>query len=289
MTHVGKFGKHYGWLQSNRSGQLRLRGMVSGWQPSAELLAKVANETKASLNLADSPFMPPVYDQQQIGSCVDNAYAAKGEFARAKLGLPGGWVPSRLMLYYDVRAAEGTLPYDDGSTVGDCIMCANFYGFAPEADWPYVPTPADPNSGAFPQGSPPVVHPPSKAYVDGRMHLPVTPLRVQHNLMHLKACVEDGWMIQFGFTVYDSIYDQNGEPVKDLPMPKRGDQIDGGHSVNIVFWDNTHRNADGSLGAFFVRNSWGPSVQVSGYFWIPYAYMMSSLCSDFWTLRKVIT
>ncbi|MDR3449024.1 MAG: hypothetical protein P4M15_04635, partial [Alphaproteobacteria bacterium] len=51
---------------------------------------------------------PPVYDQGQLGSCTANAIAAALEFDMIKQAMPD-IMPSRLFIYYNERAMEGTV------------------------------------------------------------------------------------------------------------------------------------------------------------------------------------
>ena len=60
------------------------------------------------------PSMPPVYDQGQLGSCTGNAIAGAMEYERDRQGLPD-FVPSRLFIYYNERALEGTVSSDAGA------------------------------------------------------------------------------------------------------------------------------------------------------------------------------
>src|SRR6516165_12345961 len=63
---------------------------------------------------------PPVYDQGQLGSCTANAIAAAIQFDRMKEGL-SDFVPSRLFIYYNERAMEGTIASDSGAQIRDGI------------------------------------------------------------------------------------------------------------------------------------------------------------------------
>ena len=86
-----------------------------------------------------------------------------------------------------------------------------------------------------------------------------------------------------GFSVYESMYDSHGNPVKVLPMPSGTDNQIGGHAVLLVGYDDSKQ-------LFTVRNSWGPNVQDHGHFYMPYSYAVDSdLASDFWTIRSMKT
>jgi len=63
-------------------------------------------------------------------------------------------------------------------------------------------------------------------------------------------------------------------------MPASGEKVVGGHCVLAVGYDNSTR-------MFIIRNSWGADWGQSGYFMMPYEYMLGRLSSDFWTIRSV--
>jgi C1A family cysteine protease len=53
------------------------------------------------------------------------------------------------------------------------------------------------------------------------------------------------------------------------------------HAVLTVGYDDAAQR-------FIIRNSWGASWGIKGYFTMPYAYLLSEkLASDFWTIRVV--
>src|ERR1700724_970576 len=64
---------------------------------------------------------PAVYDQGQLGSCTANAIAAALEFDQIKQGLRDVFPPSRLFVYYNERAMEGTISQDAGAMIRDGI------------------------------------------------------------------------------------------------------------------------------------------------------------------------
>ena len=80
---------------------------------------------------------PPVYDQGSLGSCTANAIAAALEFLQMAEGLPQVFTPSRLFIYYNERAMEGTVDSDSGAMIRDGIKSVNAQGAPPESLWPY--------------------------------------------------------------------------------------------------------------------------------------------------------
>src|SRR5215471_12430516 len=80
---------------------------------------------------------PRVYDQGDLGSCTANAIGAAVEFDRKKQRLEP-FTPSRLFIYYNERALEGTIATDSGAMLRDGIKTLAGEGVCPEPMWPYV-------------------------------------------------------------------------------------------------------------------------------------------------------
>ncbi len=80
---------------------------------------------------------PPVFDQGQLGSCTANAIAAAISFDQRKQKMAQPFVPSRLFIYYNERALEGTIATDSGATLRDGIKAVAEQGSCPEPMWPY--------------------------------------------------------------------------------------------------------------------------------------------------------
>jgi C1A family cysteine protease len=67
----------------------------------------------------------------------------------------------------------------------------------------------------------------------------------------------------------------------NAPMPAPSERAIGGHAVVAVGYEDANQ-------WFVVRNSWGTNWGLSGYFTMPYAYLIQTgLASDFWTIRIV--
>lgn len=88
----------------------------------------------------------------------------------------------------------------------------------------------------------------------------------------------------FGFSVYNSI-PAVGDGNLDIPYPKRGDTLEGGHAVLAVGYDDD-KKINGETGAILIRNSWGTQWGDKGYGWLPYKYVLNGLADDFWSLVK---
>ena len=74
------------------------------------------------------PKCPPVYNQGSLGSCTANAIAGALEFLQMAEGLPQVFTPSRLFIYYNERAMEGTVDSDSGAMIRDGIKSVNAQG-----------------------------------------------------------------------------------------------------------------------------------------------------------------
>jgi C1A family cysteine protease len=210
---------------------------------------------------------PPVYDQGQLGSCTANAIGGAIEFERLKQKLPD-FAPSRLFIYYNERVIEGTVRSDSGAQIRDGIKTVASQGVCPETEWPY-------DIAKFEQ------KPPAKAYADALTDCAVSYQSLIQDASQMKGCLASGFPFVFGFTVYESFESQAVAQSGHAPMPASSERAIGGHAVMAVGYDDSNQ-------WFIVRNSWGPTWGLKGYFTLPYAYLIqASLSSDFWTIRIV--
>jgi C1A family cysteine protease len=211
---------------------------------------------------------PAVYDQGDLGSCTANAIGAAVEFDQRKQKFPQPFAPSRLFIYYNERALEGTIPTDSGAMLRDGIKAVATQGACPESMWPYAePKFAD--------------RPPAQCFKLGKMHPAVQYNRLAQDLGQMKTCLAGGFPFVFGFTVYESFESDEVEKTGVAPMPESGETALGGHAVMAVGYDD-------AAGTFLVRNSWTANWGMSGYFTMPYAYLENNnLADDFWMIRLV--
>src|ERR1035438_6777523 len=112
---------------------------------------------------------PGVYNQGQIGSCTANAIAGAIEFDLLKQKLTD-FVPSRLFIYYNERVMEHSVASDSGAQIRDGVKSVNQLGVCPETEWPYVPTPPNPNTNVWPAGARPAQKPPPACYREALNH-----------------------------------------------------------------------------------------------------------------------
>jgi C1A family cysteine protease len=148
------------------------------------------------------------------------------------------------------------------------------FGVPPEQYWPYTTSKFDSEPPAF-----------TYAFADNYKAIQyyrldyagVTPDQL---LTSIKTKLAAGLPSMFGFTVYSSI---SNSP--DIPFPKRGDTILGGHAVMVAGFDDSHKIGS-DVGALLIRNSWGTSWGNQGWGWLPYSYVLKGLAADFWSLAQ---
>lgn len=202
-----------------------------------------------------------------VHNCTANAIAGAIEYERIRQKLTD-FVPSRLFIYYNERLLEGSVASDSGAMLRDGIKVVNKYGACPETEWPYI-------ESQF------AVKPSVKCYADALKDLVISYSSVPQNLTQMKSVLASNYPITVGITVYDSFESDAVAKTGMVPMPTQTEECLGGHAVLIVGYDDTKQ-------MFIIRNSWGPDWGLKGYFYIPYAYILSSqLACDFWTIKQI--
>lgn len=234
----------------------------STWKPKADNAVKT-----------DNPF-----DQGQLGSCTANSIAKHVKYVCSL-----AYDPSRLYIYYNERAIEGSINDDSGAELTDGMTVVKTLGVIPETEWAYDVT-------QF------TVKPPQKLYEEGQKELVHNCYRVD-DLDDLYQTLSDGFYVSLGFTCYESFETQ---PVADtgfLPMPGAYEEQIGGHAVLAVGYGKAKDflaadviakiGISPDLDVIKILNSWGKDWGLNGYFLMPIDYFNADgLVTDMWTIRK---
>jgi len=250
-----------------------------GWIPDLpdirdHLFKSIAPEARPLPSKVDlRPLCGPIVNQASLGSCVGNAIASAHLFNQMKQRrisrntLPPSFYPSRLFVYYNARAAEGTIEVDAGTTIRTGVKSVDKQGVCPESMWPYFPHlfKSRPYSAAFDRAI---------------FHQAISYERLD-TLQQCKRCLADGLPFVFGFSVYDSFESNTVTQTGMMSIPQTTERLLGGHAVMAVGYDD-------ATGYFTVMNSWGKYWGDKGYFYMPYAIIINpNLSADFWVIRKV--
>lgn len=212
------------------------------------------------------PKCPPPYDQFSLGSCTSNAIAGAIEYDQIRQGIAEA-TPSRLFIYYNERAMEGTISEDAGAQIRDGIRSVNKRGACPESEWPYDVT-------QF------AVQPPVQCYKDATKQRALKYQRVLQNMYQMKACLAAGSPFVFGISVYPSFMTDAVAQTGIVPIPGADEAPIGGHAILCVGYSDDAQQ-------FTFRNSWGTWGN-AGYGYISYQYLLDpNLAADFWTIQVI--
>jgi C1A family cysteine protease len=207
---------------------------------------------------------PPVYNQGQLGSCTANAIVGLREYWEVAHGKPLTTL-SRLMLYYQERAMEGTIQEDAGAQIRDGMKALVKVGVCPETDWPYdISTFADKPDDY------------SQCLSDA------APWRINayhrvSDLDGLRQQLAGGFPLVMGIQVYAGMESPATARTGIVKVPKKGERLLGGHAILAVGYNDHIRHVT-------IRNSWGAAWGAAGYGFLPYTYFSKAgLVNDLWT------
>lgn len=243
----------YGWVAQNPDARDRLH--------TPSLL-----EVPALVDMR--PLCPAVYDQGPFGSCTSQAACGAFEFDLLKQKLTD-FMPSRMFEYYNTRLLDGDVHQDGGGTLRSANKALAQKGVCTEQLWPYTQAH--------------LLHKPPKSDYKAALPNRITQYAaVSQDLSSMKATLAGGLPFQIGFTVYDSFESDAVASTGIVPMPDlTRESVLGGHAVLAVGYDDATQR-------FIVRNSWGSSWGMQGYFTVPYAYFTNpNLASDLWVIQTV--
>lgn len=211
-------------------------------------------------------YCSPVEDQGNLGSCTGHAVSSAMEVILKKQNRLTEI--SRLFIYYQARLLEGTVQYDSGAYIRDCIKACNKLGASAESLWRYEPRLFRTN-------------PTATAYTDALKRKVVSYERCA-NFDAVKNAVANGNPVVVGFLVYQSFMTSAVAKTGMMPYPNTArERILGGHAVCIVGYNDATQR-------FIVKNSWGAAWGDKGYFYLPYDVIKNTnMSGDFWVITGV--
>jgi len=218
----------------------------------------------------------PIKDQGKLGACTSFSACSVMEYLLNKnIDL------SELYFYFQERKYDGDISDDGGSTIarsaevatniGSCIEDLDPYDISKFADTPSAESDAD-----------------------AKNHKAVTKYKLQtiNDILYCVGVLNKPVLI--GIEVYESFEEIGSDGY--VPMPKKGEQLLGGHAINICgyFWksggilNEIEKEIESFLDKskynglyFIVRNSWGETFGDKGYIYIP-ASFLQKYSSDWW-------
>ena len=221
------------------------------------------------------PLCPRVHEQGHPLTCTAHAVAGAFQFEQRRLELKD-FSPSRLFIFYNTVAVMRAR-HKDGANLRAALKAVARHGVCPEKNWPFSLTKAamakKPNERAYGLAG----HHKILRYERIAMGR-----RSRAGFLRLMKCrLAEEFPFLFAFLVHESFESDHVAKTGVMPMPKPGERLRGWHAVMAVGYDD-HKQR------MLVRNSWGWSWGIKGYFWMPYEYITNPrVTADFWTIRGV--
>jgi C1A family cysteine protease len=224
----------------------------------------------------------PIEDQGLLNSCTAHAGVALMEYAEKKIA--DSYTDASPLFLYRVTRNLMQREGDSGASVRDTIKAMVAFGVCPEEHWPYNENNLDEEPTAF-------------CYSFAENYKTIKYFRLDYGqispytlLSQVKVLLASEIPCIFGFTLYNSVYDEVNTLRGHIPLPNKRSKVIGGHTVVAVGYHDSkiieNENSEPSKGALLIRNSWGTSWGQGGYGWLPYDYIMKGLTADWWSILK---
>lgn len=252
-----------------------------GWlKPQKKAPASLISDERVS----HEEFLGPVKDQGNLGACTGFAGAGLREFLYRKYNAEESdkSVPadkavfSPLFLYWWNRRNDGKIEVEEGqSAPGTELKYVNidrganmrsicrslrWQGVCLEKDNPYKPA-------KFKER-------PELADLEQAVGFRAGAFHRIDGLEEMKSVLKSGYCFVAAIQVYESFESEYVRVTGQVPMPKRGEKLMGGHAILVFGYDDKKR-------VLLCRNSWGSDWGDRGNFYIPYEFAMNPyLMSD---------
>lgn len=218
-------------------------------------------------------FMPPVWDQGQVGRCTGESHTAQIMGLRNKLGFDDLNSQEQLSVdfaYFNARRLEGSQGEDAGAQIRDMQSGTLKYGICTDLLHPT-------NDSSV------LLAPSDASYQDGLLRQNIKAMRVPQSELGFKSVLYQGYTINLGFTVYSSFESDAVAKTGIMPIPNSfTEQVLGGHAVLVIGWCLLQ----GHL-YLIVRNSWSDKWGDKGYFYMPIAFALNPrFVNDIWTVTE---
>ena len=243
-------------------------------------LKRLVNDDRALMAAGDRsqrvdlrPQCSPISDQGASNACVGFATVdGLGEFLAKKQGRPMDLSPR--YIWNLARAHDKSLNENTGIWPHVAFKLADNLGFAEEQAFPF-PTRAQQKDEAvflkfFSEKPPTALETAAKR---NRLMRGVKPI---YSVSGMKKSIDDGLPVVFGVLVFPSFMETGSDGM--IPMPRRGEEVEGGHAILCVGYDNERRH-------FIIRNSWSTAWGDKGYGYLPFDFVKAGFAMEGMTAK----
>lgn len=231
--------------------------------PQHRMLNRITVGLPGSVDLR--PWCGPVKDQGSEGCCTGESGSGGLEWVHRRY-LNKQPILSPQFFYACELQCDGDFPQDNGSDGNTLCAVAVTKGCCEESLMPFV-------AGQ-------IIAPTAEQIANAKQYA----LGAYHGVGGSQTAASVlgdpvPWVLNIGFTVYESFESDAVASSGVMPIPETGEQVLGGHEVLGVGYDlgtTATIRPSGCPPAFLIKNSWGTGWGIGGYFWMPVSILDAS-------------